>query len=252
MVLINLDSDAETGLSQRRRALFWGAAVHELNTPLAVLQNYTEYLAPYLSGPEVEGRLAVMRRGLARLAAVIDDLGWRSALESGTLSLCLEPLDVERLLPEVALAAEAQHLERPVVFCYDGRLPRLHSDPNHLRHILEILLHNAAGYASHRCPTVEVEIRLEGDADLIFRVQDNAPKLWLAYSQAVFEPFPDLPPALGRPKFGLGLRLYAAREVARRMGGDLWVERPKGRRGRPAWGNAFVLRLPLAGAEKNA
>ena len=251
MTPTNPNSDADVDLLHGRRALFLRAATHELNTPLAVLQNYTELLAPHLSGGQAEGHLAVMRRELARLAAVVDDLGLRGALDSGSLRLRLAPLDVERLLPDVAVAAEARHPERLVVFCYDDHLPYVRADPQHLRHILGILLHNVAGYAPNRYPTIEMEIQPERDADLSFRVRDNAPTLLPAYGEAVFEPYPELPSALGRPKFGLGLRLYVARELARRMGGEVWVEPAKGRRGRPVRGNAFVLRLPLAEAVKN-
>ncbi len=251
MTQTNASPDVDNDPLSRRIAVFLRAAMHELNTPLAVLQNYTELVASHLSDWNAEGYLAVIRRELVRLASVVDDLGLRSALESKAVRICLEPLDVERLLPDVAVAVEAQNPERLVVFCYDGHLPCLNSDPNHLRHILGILLHNAVGYAPNRYPMIEMDIQPEGGAALIFRVRDNAPTLWPAYGEVVFEPFPELPRALGRPKFGLGLRLYAARELARRMGGDLWVEPAKGRRGRPVRGNAFVLRLPLAETTNN-
>jgi signal transduction histidine kinase len=241
--------DEDTDTLQRHFALFLRALTHQVNTPLAVLQAYLEILTPYLSGREAEIHLAVMRRELAGLISVFEDLGLRPALESGTLAVCPALLEVESLLPDLASAVEAQHPGRLVAFRYIGRLPPVLADLNHLRFILRTLLENAARYTPRRYRTIEMAIAVAecGQPYLLFRVRDGAPALLPAYGEMVFEPLPEMPPALRRLKFGLGLGLYAARELARRMGGDLWVERPRGR-GQSAAGNVFVLRLPLTEA----
>ena len=233
----------------RRLASLLRAAIHEMNTPLAVLQNYAELLEPHLAGKEAEAHLATMRQELARLVSVVADLSLRNELASGTLTFRVAPLEVESLLSDLAPAVEAQHPGRLVAFCYPGRLPDVMVDPDHLRFLLWTLLHNAAHYSPRRCRMIEMAIR-PGAGVMEFRVQDSAPSLWPKYGEAVFEPLPELPPALHRPRFGFGTGLFAAREVARQMGGDLWVERLKGRRGKPGTGNVFVLRLPLAEAHK--
>ena len=53
----------------------------------------------------------------------------------------------------------------------------------------------------------------------------------------LFEPRPELPRTLHLPQFGLGLRLYAARRIARQMGGELEIVSGQG--------NRYQLRLPL-------
>jgi len=237
--------DAE-GL-RRRTALVWRAAVHELNTPLSVLVNITAELSEALPGrPDVREPLATMRRELARLVAVVEDLSLRNELESGTLVCSAEPLAVGSLLVELMRAAEAQYPERIVVAQgFDDDLPPVLANADHLQFVLWTLLQNAARYSSTLFTTLTLKIVRGADGrSLSFRVLDDGTALLPEYGELVFEPLPDLPQALHRPMLGLGTGLYAARELARRMGGDLWIEPPATCGGPAGTGNVFVLQLP--------
>jgi signal transduction histidine kinase len=75
------------------------------------------------------------------------------------------------------------------------------------------------------------------ETGLEFCVDDGLAPLPADIVDGLFEPRPELPRALHLPQFGLGLRLYAARRIARQMGGELEIV--------PGQGNRYQLRLPL-------
>ena len=221
----------------------WQAAIHELNAPLSVVLALTADLSETLSG-DVRAResFAAVRRELARLVAVIDDLSWRSDLDRGRAWNPPAPLKMDGLLVELMRAIEAQHPERMVAAVgLADDLPGVLAGPEHFQFCLWTLLHNAARYSSPEFATLTLRIERGPDGrSLVFRVADDVPAVPPEYRERLFAPFPEFPPALRRPEFGLGLGLYAAREVARRLGGDLWLEAPGN-------GNVFALRLPVAG-----
>ncbi len=101
-----------------------------------------------------------------------------------------------------------------------------------LRRILEYLLENAAKYAR---TAGRVEVHGWHDAGLIrLAITDDGPGIPLEWRERIFEPFVRRDDSAR----GTGVGLFAARQLARSMGGELRVEdRPYGP------GSQFVLEL---------
>ncbi len=240
------DSAGPLDKLRREHALFVRAATHELRTPLQSIQGFAELLEPGLPPAKIEQYLNIIKRDTARLAAMIDDISLRSQIENNTLWLNPAAFEVEPLLAELSRQLEAYYPEHLVQVVQPAALPLVHADLESLRYILWTLLCNAARYS----PAGRRALRLGASASrddrwLLFSVRDAAPRIRPAYRQALFEPLPEMPKALQRPRFGLGLGLYVARESARRMGGDLWLTAPRTATTQSR-GNVFVLRRPAA------
>jgi signal transduction histidine kinase len=243
-----MDTDAQQAVEQLRdeQALFLRTVAHALRTPLQSLQGFAEMLEPGLPPAQIEHYLSFIKRDTAHLAAVVDDLCLRHELARGELVLFPAVIDIGAHLAELAGALEAQLPDCLVSLEYADDLPPAYADPDRLRHILGTLLRNA-----DRCrpdPGQSGWLTLHAQYDkatrtVAFSVEDDGPRVPAEYASALFDPFPQLPAILGRPRLGVGLGLYVAREVARRMGGDLClaqdVETSKRNRG-----NTFVLRVP--------
>ncbi len=231
---------------RQEHAAFLRVVAHALRTPLQSLQGFAELLEPGLPPAQVEHYLSFIKRDTAHLAAVVDDLCLRHELERGALVLFPAAIDVGILLAELAASFEARLPDCVVGFEYTDDLPAAYADPDRLMHILGTLLLNAERCRPNPRGSGWLTIVARHDPaarQVEFVVDDDGPRVPAEYAAAMFEPFPMLPAALGRPRYGVGLGMYAAREVARQMGGDLCLSlrvKPPGRQ----FGNTFKVRVP--------
>jgi signal transduction histidine kinase len=228
-------------------------AAHEMRAPLQTIYGFASLLGPDLASAEFDHYLASIQQDADRLMAMLDDLSWRVRLESGALQVKLEACDVEPILIALAREVERDYRNRYVVMRY-AELPPVFADSARLSDVLRTLLRNAARYSPHGCHPIHLAARpLSTHGQLEFAVRDQGPRIVARYRERIFEPLVELPRYLNRPRRGLGLGLYVAREFARRMKGDLWLRRTA-RSARSAVeqrlpGNVFVLRIPLHAKE---
>ncbi len=236
---------------RQEHAAFLRVIAHALRTPLQSLQGFAEMLEPGLPPAQVEHYLSFIRRDTAHLAAVVDDLCLRHELERGALVLFPAAIDVGALLSEVAGSFEARLPDCVVGFEYADDLPAAFADPDRLLHILGTLLLNVERCRPNPGGPGWLAISAQHDPgahQVVFVVDDDGPRVPTEFAAALFEPFPSLPAALGRPRHGIGLGLYAAREVARQMGGDLWLA-PRAELSGRQFGNTFVVRVPAVAGQ---
>lgn len=228
-------------LRQEFHQFVWAAA-HELRNPAQTVLGLSEML-DVEDVPDPIGRALVsIRRDAARLAGVVDDLYFRAEIEAGTLHAQCAPFRLNEILAELFATIERMYPDR--VEMQYGPLPVVCADADHVRKILFNLLLNAlrcSGADDGRLVRLATSV---GPArqQVDIRVGDLAPRIPQEYCDTLFEPSADWPVELGRPRFGLGLGLYAGRFIARKMGGDLTISVANGE----SPGNEFVLSLPIA------
>jgi signal transduction histidine kinase len=205
-----------------------------------------------------------MRRAADRLNELVSDMLDVSRIRTGRLDLELEPVDLAALAREVIerfepLLTPPQTLrlrapEAPLVGLWDRR---------RLDQILTNLISNALKYSTG---PIDVRLRREGqsgrarahpkqflDGEKTDTREDPparaAAHLTVRDRGIGFDPH-DLPhlfdpfyrAAAARGSGGVGLGLYISREIALRLGGEIWAESPGAGKG-----STFHLRLPLAG-----
>lgn len=220
------------------RASLVAVVTHALRTPLAVVRAYVELLG-----------------GEARAAGSEDARDWeREALSQvdridETVDSILESL---RVLPETptelvpldlaAVARDVTQELRPMLRTHALGLsfrdePLLALGSTEMLHrLLGYLLENASKYAPET-GSIDIYGWRSGD-DACLAVTDNGPGIPAAWHERIFEPFVRLDDS---PR-GAGIGLFAARHLARSMGGQLSVEQ------REPYGTQFVLRLGFVGS----
>ncbi len=178
-------------------------------------------------------------RGLQALSRLTSDLLDVGRLDQGLFVLNRQPMDVVRLVEEVAQATTVPRNE------VQRRGPEelvLMADPERLRQALSNLVTNALKHSPAEVPVV-VEVLRQKRKDgpwAVISVSDQGPGVPPHLLPRLFERF-----ARGAGSSGLGLGLYLARQIAAAHGGTLEVhsELNKGAR--------FELSLPLERGESS-
>lgn len=235
------DTVRRLGDATRTKSELLDIAVHELRSPLTVIQGYASLLeAGDLGRLEATGVRAV--RAVATKAReaqeIVTTLLTVARLEADELRIDRDTVVLAPLLqgvrdrsrPRLELAGATLSVTCPPELSAIG-------DEVLVARIMDNLVSNAITYSD---PPVEVRVVAASDGGAVtLRVSDRGPGIAEEERERIFERF-----VRGRGSeraSGTGLGLYVSRECARRMGGDLVLEG-----GHPGQGSTFAVRL-LAG-----
>jgi len=214
-------------------------ALHELRSPLTVIQGYSSLLAAGELGSLEEPALKAIRI-IATKASEAQELATTlltvARLESNELRIERRTLPLRHLLDSVRdRAAPRLHLARAGMTVDCPRELGVVGDASLVAGILDNLINNAVIYSD---PPVVISLTASlagGQVEL--RVSDRGPGVAEADRSRIFDRFAR---GAGSERVaGTGLGLYVSRECARRMGGDLTLETSG-----PGAGSTFLLRLP--------
>jgi two-component system phosphate regulon sensor histidine kinase PhoR len=224
---------------ERTREEFVANVSHELRTPLSLIKGYVETLLDGArDNPEVAERfLKIIERNASRLDLLIQDLLTISALESGRITLNLQPVPLRPLAEKVLADLKTRTDAKDVKLVND--LPELTAmaDANRLEQVLANLVDNAIKYGRAQ-GTVTVGGRKD-DADKIeIFVQDDGPGIPPESLDRVFERFYRLDKARSREQGGTGLGLSIVKHIVQNHGGKVWVKSELGK------GATFFFTLP--------
>jgi signal transduction histidine kinase len=213
------------------RREFVATASHELRTPIFSLGGFVELLRDE-DVDETERRefLEEMAAQVQRLQKLSVDLLDLSRLDTGSLRLELEPVDLAEVAQAVARefrpSLEASEVELDLTLPENGVVARC--DRERVAQILRVLLDNAIRHTPRGTP---VHVSAGADAaGAAITVRDEGPGL--PDGIPLFERF-----VTGGRSQGAGLGLAIARELAERMDGSL-------RAASNGAGAAFTLELP--------
>jgi two-component system sensor histidine kinase EvgS len=185
-------------------------------------------------------------------------------IAAGRLEVSREVITLRPYVLNIASELESLFAERSLrhSITVPATLPRVRTDPTHLRHILVNLLGNAVKYTPQG--NVAVRARLLGGATQIVRKTPDDPTLlaaapdrngaWIALQVAdtgigipvkdrerIFDEFEQVNagPRTDSVARGTGLGLAISRRLAQALGGDITVESEQGK------GSTFTMWLPV-------
>jgi two-component system, OmpR family, sensor kinase len=218
------------------RKEFIATASHELRTPIFSLSGFVELLQDEDLDEETRREfLETMSEQVARLQKLSVSLLDLSRLDSGSVELQTEPVDLAELTRSVAgefhPLLEEHGTDLRLEVPEEG--PNASCDRERVAQIMRILLDNALRHTPEGTNVTVSAHRDNGAAELT--VADSGPGLPAGARSQVFERF-----YTGDAARGAGLGLAIARELAERMDGRLLL--------RTEGGTAFTLELPTDGS----
>ncbi|HEX8387016.1 MAG TPA: PAS domain S-box protein [Rubricoccaceae bacterium] len=220
----------------RLKDAFLNNMSHELRTPLTGILGYAELLADEV-GEEHREPVEVIVRSAHRLQETLNSVLDLAQLESGTVRLRAEPLDVlaeaRDVLAVLAPVAKRQRLALDVV----GDSVLALAD----RPALHRVLYNLVGNALKFTPAGGVRVSVEGGGGRVrLRVADTGIGIAAEFVPRLFDEFTQASEGYARTHEGNGLGLSITHRLVGLMGGTLAVESV------PGAGTTFTVDLPAA------
>jgi two-component system phosphate regulon sensor histidine kinase PhoR len=226
---------------ERTREEFVANVSHELRTPLSLIKGYVETLLDGARNDPVvtERFLKIIERNASRLDLLIQDLLAISALESGRITLNLQPVLLRPLAEKVLADLKARTDAKGVKLVND--LPELTAmaDADRLEQVLANLVDNAIKYGRADGTVIVGGQKTDADKIEIF-VQDDGPGIPPESLDRVFERFYRVDKARSREQGGTGLGLSIVKHIVQSHGGKVWVKSEPGK------GATFLFTLPAA------
>ena len=230
--------------ANRAKSEFLAVMSHELRTPLNAISGYVELLTMELGGPlspKQRDFLSRINNSQKHLLSVIEDILGFARLETGRLTFTMQPVIVYDAIVALEAMVEPELRKKQLTFTHDVREASLAAwaDPEKLRQILLNLLANGVKFTPEG-GRISVGADREGDRVRMW-VSDTGIGIPTDQLEQVFDPFFQVERGPTRNYPGVGLGLAIARDLARAMKGELWLESTPGE-GSTAW-----LVLPMAG-----
>jgi PAS domain S-box-containing protein len=246
----------------RAKTTFLSRASHELRTPLNAVLGFAQLLQSDPDEPLTPKQRQRVQQVLdsgQQLLELIDDILDLTGLEAETLRLHTREVPLAEVLAGTLARTRSLADERGVdlVPLYGHEpLPWVKADAQRLQQSLQHLLSNAVKYNR---PGGRVDLCVDSDGEMAtVSVRDTGRGIAAAQLDRLFQPFDRLGAEGGKVR-GSGLGLVIARQLLRRMGGDLVVSSEEGLGtcaelsiplarpdARPSNGDSFIAQLPTA------
>ena len=225
----------------RTKSDFISIASHELRTPLTVMRGYTEMLMEDTSlNPDIQTIMKGLHDGTLRLHEIMDSMFDIAQLDTRTLQLNFQPVDVADLVREVCFGLTKQFAERSQTLEIDlPAMPHIKADPNILHKVFFHLVTNAIKFTPDDGKiTITGQTLQPGDKEapeggVQITVCDTGVGVAPEYSDLIFTKFYQ-PGELdkhstSKSRFkggGAGLGLALAKGIVEAHGGRIWVQSP--------------------------
>jgi len=265
---------AELLRANRAKSEFLANVSHELRTPLNAIVGFVDLLRDGVYGALNARQVGPVERIEAsanHLRHLVDQILDLAKMAAGRLEVHSEPIELRPFVFDVASEVEPLITEKGLSFslAVGATLPRVRTDPTHLRQILINLLGNAVKFTSDG--SVSIRGKLLGVEDRSstpipsrfgFAARHMKPPrpggIWIALQvvdsgvgipqsdcERIFDEFEQVNagPRGDSMRRGTGLGLSISRRLARLLGGDITVESELGR------GSIFTVWLPVDPAD---
>jgi signal transduction histidine kinase len=217
---------------------FINIAAHELRTPIQPMLGITEMMTDSLAGNdklEVSREdIEMLSRNAIRLERLSSQLLEAARIESGSVNLNLEPVDISTKILNVIDNARGM-LRKDI----DIRFVKPHTpliaqaDRTRLFEVLTNLLENAIKFTERGAITISAQQSDDGK-QVTIKITDSGSGIDLEIMPRLFTKFAT------KSDKGTGIGLYIAKKIVEAHGGRIWAEN------NAAGGATFSFTLPLA------
>ncbi len=227
--------------SHQRQTHFIAAASHELRTPLAVILSSAECFKNVDSAQQDSFLNTIRQEGL-RMSRLIEDMLTLTESDIHRFSIQKNPVELDTLLLNTCEAFEVLAKEHSLSLSLalpDTPLPMCICDPDRIRQVISILLHNAVSYtqAQGKIRVSLTHKRASGKANFFLSVSDNGIGISDEDKKKIFDRFFRAEKSRSaKGHFGLGLSI--AFEIVHAHHGNITVADSK------EGGSVFTVCLP--------
>jgi len=252
--------------ANRAKSEFLANVSHELRTPLNAIVGFVDLLRDGVYGPlnsRQTGPVERIEASANHLRHLVDQVLDLAKMAAGRLEVHTEPVELRPFVFDVASEVEPLMTEKGLSFslAVGATLPRVRTDPTHLRQILINLLGNAVKFTNDGGIAIRgklIKRNHHNENPEVLTAAASSETLWIALQVAdsgvgiaekdrerIFDEFEQVNagPRGDSMRRGTGLGLSISRRLARLLGGDISVESELGR------GSVFTVWLPIDPAD---
>jgi PAS domain S-box-containing protein len=221
---------------------FVSFVTHQLRTPLAGIKWMLELAAQAPEVPaEAASYVADARTAAERLIGLVNDLLDISRLESGKLTVTLQPTNLGKLtrssVDDLGALIRDRRLRLSLIGVDDA--PMVMAEPQLLRQVIVNLTSNALKYTPSG-GEISIRIEREDTYQIRWTITDSGIGIPKSALGRLFEKFYRAENVHTVETEGTGLGLYLVRLIIERLAGEVWCESEEGR------GAMFIFTLPIS------
>lgn len=230
--------------SNRLKTSFLANLSHELRTPMNGILGFAELLDDDTLTREVRNEyISVINDSGQSLLEVITNLMDISKIDSQQIESRFRSFNLNGLLNELLkwvkserIYRDKSHIKLDLITELNDEESMITSDPGKIRHVMSLLLHNAAKFTSEG--TIRFGYSINGSNIRLF-VQDTGKGISRDKQETIFERFRQEDETMSRKYGGVGLGLTIARSLVNLIGGKIMLETELGR------GSTFWFEIPF-------
>jgi len=218
---------------------FLAAMSHEIRTPMNAIIGLSDILDRSELNTQQKRYISDIRKSSNALLTIINDILDFSKIEAGKINLVNVNYNLKPLMNNLHSLFTILCRNKQLFMRYSiaGDLPdRVYGDENRLRQILTNLLSNALKYTKKG--GIALSAWLDGGTILRFDVTDTGIGIKEEDRVRLFKPFEQLDVQRNRNVVGTGLGLAISYNLAKIMGGDIWLNSTYGE------GSTFSVSIP--------
>lgn len=247
----------------RMKSEFLANVSHELRTPLNAIVGFADLLSEGIYGELTSRQMKPIDRieaSATHLRHLVDQILDLAKMAAGRAELHADAIDLSAFILDVVSEVESLMSEKNLAasIAVSSSLPKIHTDPNHLRQILVNLIGNAVKYTEQGGVTVRARLATDSEVShlpgavaflgtakagaqwVAIQVIDTGRGIAAADQARIFEEFEQVNPGSrgDSSERGTGLGLSISRRLSHLLGGELTV------RSELTKGSTFTLWLP--------
>ncbi len=235
----DMASQLETNEEARRQ--FLADVVHELRTPLSIIQGNLEAWRDGVVAATPEDVVPVHDEAVL-MGRLITDLRDLSLAEAGQLKLTREITDVGALVSSVVETYNPRAASMGIELRYESEREKplpAEADPGRIRQVLRNLIENALRHTPQG-GSVCIKAARTADSTVSVTVRDTGTGIAPEHLPHVFEHFYKADRSRDRSRSGSGIGLAIVRQLVEAHGGSVYAMSA------PGAGSTFVFSLPAA------
>lgn len=200
--------------NEAMRRQFVSDVSHELRTPIASIVTAAETLEEGIADEDETAELeALILRQALRMRDLVEDLTDLSRIESGSIELRTEEVDLADVAREVAHDLEGRASERRITVAVVSKEPSVvRGDRRRLHQIIQNLADNAVKFSPDG-GRVEIALTRDGDR-VVLSVSDEGPGVLRSEREKIFQRFYQTDPSRSKVRPGTGLGLAIVKHLA--------------------------------------